>query len=141
MLRYLLLFMIVGSLITLGYFTDQWLPWLLGRFTAQENRAIGVWISLINTAFAFIGFIILLMFGRPFIQLVSSKKQPHITDFANLWSAWRKAARGKRGKQAAASFEMMLEDGLVTLQRQLQAQTWQPRQSIILFTFVILNCA
>jgi retron-type reverse transcriptase len=53
---------------------------------------------------------------------------PQITDFANLYSAWRKAARGKRGKQAAASFEMLLEDELVTLQRQLQAQTWQPGQ-------------
>jgi hypothetical protein len=30
---------------------------------------------------------------------------PQITDFANLDEAWRKARRGKRGKEAAARFE------------------------------------
>jgi hypothetical protein len=30
---------------------------------------------------------------------------PELTSFANLDEAWRKARRGKRGKEAAARFE------------------------------------
>lgn len=51
---------------------------------------------------------------------------PQITDFANLWLAWRRAAHGKRGKPAAAGFEMLLEDQLITLQKELTTQTWRP---------------
>ncbi|WLE98953.1 MAG: reverse transcriptase domain-containing protein [Candidatus Electrothrix communis] len=51
---------------------------------------------------------------------------PQITDFANLHLAWRKAVRGKRFGQAAAGFELQLEDNLIRLQRELQEQTWQP---------------
>ena len=51
---------------------------------------------------------------------------PQITDFANLYESWRKAAKGKRTKQAAASFEINLEDNLIRLQRQLKTQSWSP---------------
>ena len=51
---------------------------------------------------------------------------PEITAFGNLYRAWKKAARGKRSKQAASAFELKLEDELIRLQRQLQSQTWQP---------------
>ena len=44
----------------------------------------------------------------------------------NLWLAHRKAARGKRGKPAAAAFEFKLADELLTLQEELQSKTYQP---------------
>ncbi len=44
----------------------------------------------------------------------------------NLTLAYRKTARGKRGKGPAARFEYRLEDNLVALQRELQAQTYTP---------------
>ena len=34
----------------------------------------------------------------------------------NLYLAWRKAAKGKRGKAPAARFEFRLEDNLIALQ-------------------------
>ncbi len=56
--------------------------------------------------------------------LISQYEQ--LTAFANLWLAWKKAAKGKRGKEAVAAFEYHLEENLLSLQRALQAQTWQP---------------
>jgi retron-type reverse transcriptase len=44
----------------------------------------------------------------------------------NLYLAWRKAAKGKRGKGPAARFEFHLEDNLVALQEALASQTYQP---------------
>jgi RNA-directed DNA polymerase len=44
----------------------------------------------------------------------------------NLLLAYRKAAKGKRGKPPAAAFEYHLEDNLLALQRQLQQQTYCP---------------
>jgi len=41
---------------------------------------------------------------------------PQIIEFSNLYKAWRKAAKGKRGCVAAASFEMNLTDNLIRLQ-------------------------
>jgi retron-type reverse transcriptase len=49
-----------------------------------------------------------------------------VCDWDNLYLAWRKAARGKRGRTAAARFEYRLEDNLVTLQEELAAQTYRP---------------
>jgi len=46
----------------------------------------------------------------------------------NLYPAYRKAARGKRGRGAAAGFEYRLEDNLVQLQDDLAAATYQPGQ-------------
>lgn len=51
---------------------------------------------------------------------------PQLTDFGNLYLAWRKAARGKRGRLAAASFEMNGADELIRLQSELLDETWQP---------------
>ena len=44
----------------------------------------------------------------------------------NLLLAYRYAARGKRGRAAAARFEHRLEDHLVLLQEELRGQTYQP---------------
>lgn len=44
----------------------------------------------------------------------------------NLYLAYRKAARGKRGKGPAARFEYRLEDNLIALQTELVEQTYQP---------------
>jgi retron-type reverse transcriptase len=49
-----------------------------------------------------------------------------VYDWDNLWLAWRLAARGKRGRPAAARFEYHLEDNLVALQEELAAKTYWP---------------
>jgi retron-type reverse transcriptase len=51
-----------------------------------------------------------------------------ITSWANLRLAHQKAAKGKRGKGAAARFEYKLEDNLATLQQELVAKCYQPGQ-------------
>ena len=51
---------------------------------------------------------------------------PHIISWENLWGAYHKAARGKRGKYAAAGFEFHIADRLLALQRELAAETYQP---------------
>jgi hypothetical protein len=50
-----------------------------------------------------------------------------VTDWSNLLRAYRKAARGKRGKSAAATFEHHLADRLLQLQDDLQTGHYQPR--------------
>lgn len=47
-------------------------------------------------------------------------------DWDNLWLAWIKAARGKRGRAAAALFEYHLEDHLIDLQAALHEKTYLP---------------
>ncbi len=44
----------------------------------------------------------------------------------NLLLAWRKAARGKRGKPGVAGFEHQVADRLLALQSVLRAGTWRP---------------
>ena len=44
----------------------------------------------------------------------------------NLWLAYRKAARGKRGKRSAAVFDFQLADRLIELRRDLVAMRYQP---------------
>ncbi len=51
---------------------------------------------------------------------------PQITSFENLYLAFRKAARGKRGRFPAAGFEINLETELLKLQRELQEKSYQP---------------
>jgi RNA-directed DNA polymerase len=51
---------------------------------------------------------------------------PQLTSWHNLYEAWRKARKGKRGKAPAASFEYDLEDNLLALQRELTNKTYQP---------------
>jgi RNA-directed DNA polymerase len=51
---------------------------------------------------------------------------PQLTEFGNLYKAWRKAARGKRGSPAAAGFEMNLSGELIRLQKELVEETWRP---------------
>jgi RNA-directed DNA polymerase len=50
----------------------------------------------------------------------------HTTTWQNLLNAYRKAAKGKRGKPPAADFEHQLADHLLDLQRDLQNQTYRP---------------
>ena len=49
-----------------------------------------------------------------------------ICSWDNLLLAYRKAAKGKRGRGAAAGFEHHLEDNLVSLQEDLLAQAYVP---------------
>jgi hypothetical protein len=51
---------------------------------------------------------------------------PQITDFANLYLAYRRARRGKRDRVAVASFELDLEHNLLTLQTELRTHTYEP---------------
>lgn len=51
---------------------------------------------------------------------------PHIITWQNLWLAYHKAARGKRGRAAAAGFEHHLADHLLELQQDLIQQTYRP---------------
>ncbi len=49
-----------------------------------------------------------------------------ITEWDNLWLAYRKAARGKRGGTSVARFELQVADRLVELQAELRAKTYRP---------------
>jgi hypothetical protein len=49
-----------------------------------------------------------------------------LTSWDNLLLAYRKAARGKRGKPNVATFEHRLEDNLLQLQVELQAGSYRP---------------
>ncbi len=51
---------------------------------------------------------------------------PHITNWENLLKAYYKAARGKRGRQAAAAFEYKLADNLLILQDELRQGRYKP---------------
>ena len=51
---------------------------------------------------------------------------PRITTWNNLLQAYRKAARGKRGRQSAAAFEFQVADRLLALQNELQSATYRP---------------
>lgn len=51
---------------------------------------------------------------------------PQIYDFANLYTAWRRARCGKRDRAAVASFEFDLERNLLQLQDELQPRTYAP---------------
>jgi len=51
---------------------------------------------------------------------------PQITSFVNLFQAFKMAARGKRSHPDVADFEYDLEENLLTLQAELQAQTYAP---------------
>ncbi len=47
--------------------------------------------------------------------------QEQITDWGNLWLAYQKAGRGKRGRPTTAAFELFLADNLLAL----QVGTWR----------------
>ncbi|MEW8037877.1 MAG: reverse transcriptase/maturase family protein [Candidatus Thiodiazotropha taylori] len=49
-----------------------------------------------------------------------------VCNWSNLIAAWRKAARGKRGKSAAAGFEYQLADQLLQLQDELLTGRYRP---------------
>ena len=49
-----------------------------------------------------------------------------IVTFENLYLAFKKAAKGKRGQPNVAGFELNLEDNLFQLQKELQTKTYRP---------------
>ncbi|MCC6861615.1 MAG: hypothetical protein IT158_23800 [Bryobacterales bacterium] len=49
-----------------------------------------------------------------------------VTAWENLLDAWRKAARGKRGKRAVAAFEHQAADNLLAIQAALREGAWKP---------------
>jgi retron-type reverse transcriptase len=51
---------------------------------------------------------------------------PKVCDWNNLYRAWRKARRGKRGCAPAATFEFDLEGNLCRLQRELKSKSYRP---------------
>ena len=51
---------------------------------------------------------------------------PQICSWENIHRAWRKARKGERGREPAATFEFNLEDNLVQLQRELETKTYIP---------------
>jgi RNA-directed DNA polymerase len=51
---------------------------------------------------------------------------PQVCAWENLYLAWRKARKGKRGRVPAATFEFDLETNLVQLQRELLDKTYRP---------------
>jgi hypothetical protein len=53
---------------------------------------------------------------------------PAIADLENLWDAWLAARKGKRRTAMAAEFELDAERHIMSLRRQLTAQTYQPRR-------------
>ena len=50
----------------------------------------------------------------------------YIASWDNLWQAFEKAARGKRRKASAATFEQQVADRLLALQDELQSGMYQP---------------
>ena len=51
---------------------------------------------------------------------------PRVVAFENLFQAFKRAARGKRGKPGAAGFEYQLESNLLALQDELVTGAYQP---------------
>ena len=51
---------------------------------------------------------------------------PRICSYGNLYEAWRKAARGKRGSPEVADFEYALIDNLLELEEELSMQRYRP---------------
>lgn len=51
---------------------------------------------------------------------------PQVVDFENLYLAYRKARKGKRGRVQSAVFERAQEDELLNLQEELQTFTYKP---------------
>jgi hypothetical protein len=51
---------------------------------------------------------------------------PRVVAWENLLEAYRKAARGKRGKVAAAAYERQIADNLLALQEALTSGAYQP---------------
>jgi len=49
-----------------------------------------------------------------------------ICSWDNLWTAYKNAARGKRGRVATAAFELYLADHLLELQSELQKKYYRP---------------
>lgn len=51
---------------------------------------------------------------------------PQVYDFENIYLAYRKARKGKRGRMQPAMFERVQDDELLALQDELQSQSYRP---------------
>jgi RNA-directed DNA polymerase len=49
-----------------------------------------------------------------------------VCDFGNLYKAFKKASKGKRGQPEVVAFELELEPNLIDIQDRLRAGTWRP---------------
>jgi RNA-directed DNA polymerase len=49
-----------------------------------------------------------------------------VCTWENLWGAYKKAARGKRGRSSTAEFEYLLADNLLALQSELAQKSYFP---------------
>ena len=56
----------------------------------------------------------------------NSDRWVQLTSFANLYTAWRDASRGKRHRQSVSRFACDLEEELLLLQHQLQTDSYRP---------------
>jgi RNA-directed DNA polymerase len=65
--------------------------------------------------------------GDPRRNVVKTARHlyPRVHDFENLYRAYRKARKGKRGQPEVATFEFRLEDNLVRLQEELAGKTYR----------------
>ncbi len=57
---------------------------------------------------------------------MTSSAYNHITAFGNLLSAWKRAAKGKRGSCSAALFEHQVADRILELQLELRDNCYKP---------------
>ncbi len=51
---------------------------------------------------------------------------PQVCDFENIYLAYRKARKGKRGRMQPAMFERVQDDEMLALQDELQTQSYGP---------------
>ncbi len=62
-----------------------------------------------------------------YVRAVRASECPHAVAFADLYRAWRRARRNKKPSANQLDFEADWAGGLLALQEQLNAGTWQPR--------------
>jgi RNA-directed DNA polymerase len=62
--------------------------------------------------------------GRETVAMTISYER--LCSWDNIWQAWRRASKGKRGRYAAASFEYRLEDNLWNLRSELIDRSYHP---------------
>jgi RNA-directed DNA polymerase len=62
-----------------------------------------------------------------FVRAVRASEYQHAVSFDDLYRAWRRARRNKQPSANQLAFEERWADGLLALQEQLNAGTWQPR--------------
>jgi retron-type reverse transcriptase len=65
-----------------------------------------------------------------YVRAVRASEYQHAVSFDDLYKAWRRARRNKKPSGNQLDFEQHWADGLLALQQQLNAGTWQPRPTM-----------